>query len=464
MRTAKSTQETIQTLLKQRMGIKTIAKILKISKNTVRKVKQGTSASKHTEEKENKHLSLIRELYRECKGNGVRIQEILEDKYDITMGYSTLTRTIREAHLRKEKTRAGTYHFDPAEEMQHDTSPHRLQIGEKKLVAQCASLVFTRSRMLFIQYFPRFTRFEAKSFIRDALHYFDGACGRCMVDNTAVVVVKGSGSGAVFAPELVAMGKAYGFEFRAHEVGDANRSAHVERNFHYVENNFLAGREFRDWKDLNEQARSWCDQIANMKEKRAIGMTPKAAFLLEKPHLKTLPTHIPPVYDVLHRLVDNEGFVNVDTNRYSVPERLLGKKLEVFKYPDEIHAFFQNKRVAKHNRVIGIRQKRVSLPEHHRCKSTRTSDPCPQEVILRGKSTILDDYLDGLKLRSPGRGARPIQKLLHYQRTYPEVAFMKALETALSYGLYDLVRLESIILKNVANDFFQMSPDAGGEL
>jgi len=272
--------------------------------------------------------------------------------------------------------------------------------------------------------------------------------------------VKGSGSGAVFAPELVAMGKAYGFEFRAHEVGDANRSAHVERNFHYVENNFLAGREFRDWKDLNEQARSWCDQIANMKEKRAIGMTPKVAFLLEKPHLKPLPTHIPPVYDVLHRLVDNEGFVNVDTNRYSVPERLLGKKLEVFKYPDEIHAFFQNKRVAKHNRVIGIRQKRVSLPEHHRCKSTRTSDPCPQEVILRGKSTILDDYLDGLKLRSPGRGARPIQKLLHYQRTYPEVAFMKALETALSYGLYDLVRLESIILKNVANDFFQMSSDA----
>jgi transposase len=52
-----------------------------------------------------------------------------------------------------------------------------------------------------------------------------------------------------------------GFRFQAHEKGDANRSAHVERSFSYIENNFLAGRSFQDWEDANRQARQWCDQV-----------------------------------------------------------------------------------------------------------------------------------------------------------------------------------------------------------
>ncbi len=72
-----------------------------------------------------------------------------------------------------------------------------------------------------------------------------------MVDNTNVVVASGSGAEAVIAPEMAAFGQIFGFEFVAHAIGDANRSARVERPFYYVEGNFLAGRRFRDWEDLN---------------------------------------------------------------------------------------------------------------------------------------------------------------------------------------------------------------------
>jgi len=45
-------------------------------------------------------------------------------------------------------------------------------------------------------------------------------------------------------PEMAAFAERYGFHFQAHEKGDANRSARVERSFRYIETNFLAGRTF----------------------------------------------------------------------------------------------------------------------------------------------------------------------------------------------------------------------------
>jgi hypothetical protein len=40
------------------------------------------------------------------------------------------------------------------------------------------------------------------------------------------------------------------------------------------------------------------------------------------------------------------------------------------------------------------------------------------------------------------------------KRTYPPEAFKKALVQALRYGLYDLSRLEQLIISHVAGDFF----------
>jgi len=88
----------------------------------------------------------------------------------------------------KKKRRAGTYNFDPGVEMQHDTSPHVVVVGGCKVTAQCASLVLSYSRRLFIQHYPRFTRFEARVFLNKAFGFMGGACTRCIIDNTSVIV------------------------------------------------------------------------------------------------------------------------------------------------------------------------------------------------------------------------------------------------------------------------------------
>jgi hypothetical protein len=370
---------------------------------------------------------------------------------------------VRDLELRedKQRKRSGTYEFGPGEEMQHDTSPHPVELGGKKVKAQCASLVLAYSRKLFIQYYPTFTRFEAKVFLREAFLFMNGTCPRCTIDNTSVIVAHGSGPDAEIAPEMEHFGLIFGVRFIPHAVGDADRKARVERNFSYVENNFLPGRTFMDWQDLNAQAKAWCVNTANSKRKRSLGMSPEAAYVMEKPHLQSLPPHIPPVYQTLYRGVDVAGYVQVDTNRYSVPERLIGKEVEVHKLWDRIAIFWKHQKVADHERLIDKRETRSTAKGHHPPLNRQKahSGPCKEEQSLLGHSDCLDRYVEEIKKHSPGRAIRQMRRLLALKRTYPAQPFLKAIEQALHYGMHDLARLEQMILSHVAGDFFNIQED-----
>ena len=390
----------------------------------------------------------------------MRIREILADEHGLVLPYSTLTRWVRQAGLRTPPQRAGEYHFEPGEEMQHDTSPHHVRVADKTVKAQCASLILAYSRRIFVQYFPRFTRFEAKHFLLEAARFMDGVCPRCIIDNTSVILARGSGPDAVMAPEMAAFAGALGFCFRAHAVGHSDRKGRVERPFAWIESNFLAGREFADFDDLNRRALIWCRETANAKPKRVLGMSPEAAYLIEKPHLRPLPAALPPVYEVFERIVDLHGFISVDTVRYSVPERLLGKPVTVYKHAGEIRIVHRGTEIAVHPRIVGVRDGRSVLPDHHRIPSRAPRAPVLEEQLLAGQSELLDRYAAALKQRAYGRGVRALRRLLELKRSYPEAPFLAALEQAMKYGLFDLGRLETLILKYVAGDFFALDlPD-----
>jgi hypothetical protein len=89
-------------------------------------------------------------------------------------------------------------------------------------------------------------------------------------------------------PEMAAFSDRLGFHFVAHEIGDANRSAKVERRFDYIDNNFLAGREFDDWRDLNQRARLWCDKV-NATPSRELHASPRELFAAERLRAQTAP-------------------------------------------------------------------------------------------------------------------------------------------------------------------------------
>ncbi|HZV25319.1 MAG TPA: hypothetical protein VFG00_03425, partial [Acidothermaceae bacterium] len=74
-----------------------------------------------------------------------------------------------------------------------------------------------------------------------------------------VIVAAGTGPTMIPAPEMAAFAERFGFTFKAHKVGDANRSARVEAPFHRIDKAFLVGSTFTDWRDLNARARERCD-------------------------------------------------------------------------------------------------------------------------------------------------------------------------------------------------------------
>jgi transposase len=437
-------KETILALHKAHVGIRQISRLLNISRNTVRRVIKGEHSSKvHRSSRYEDMLPLVQKHFHFCKGNAVRIQEFLKETYGVDIPYSSLTRLVRDLELRegKKKGRVGQYRFGPGKEAQHDTSPHQLILGGKKLTAQCASLTLGYSRKLFIQYYPKFTRFEAKVFLTQAYLYMGGACERCIIDNTSVIVAQGSGPDATIAPEMKIFGEMFGTTFIPHAVGDSDRKGKVEKNFHYVEHNFLAGRTFADWSDLNRQARQWCDTTANKKPKRSLGsIAPEAAYVM------------------VQRIVDTSGYLTVDTNRYSVPEKLCTRHVEVLKSWDKITIYHKNQKVAEHKRLIDKKDGKLTLPGHHQplCNKKNKVAVLKEEKALSGRSDTLDRYVAGIKKNSYGSGRRKLQKLLALQRTYPADAFEKAVEKALHYGLYDLLRLENLILSFVAGDFFNL--------
>ena len=275
---------------------------------------------------------------------------------------------------------AGQYHFAPGEEMQHDTSPHELELAGKKRKVQTASAVLCYSRMLFFQCSPTFQRFDCKVFLTAALRYFAGAPGRVMIDNTHVVVLRGSGREMVPVPEMAAFAERFGFRFVAHAIGDANRSGRVERPFSFIENNFLAGRTFASWEDLNQQARQWCDKV-NSTYKKHLRAVPRELFAVERLHLQPLPVWIPEVYRLHPRLVDIEGYVALHTNRYSVPLDWIGRRVEVRETQDKIEIQLDARHLVTHRRIAEAEHQRDDAgraPTRRAARASHVPIPIPR--------------------------------------------------------------------------------------
>lgn len=442
-------------------GIKPIARALAISKNTVKRVLSEPSAPPAARPLSlEPHTALVRELFARCQGNRVRVHEELAHA-GVSVPYPTLTRFLRRVGIGvTPKARAGHYHFGPGQEMQHDTSPHTVTIAGTPRKLQCASLVLCYSRMLYAQCFPTFHRFYAKIFLTEALTYFQGSAGRCMLDNSNIIIAHGTGKHAVPAPEMEAFSARFGFAFVAHELGDANRSGRVERPFHFIEHNFYPGRTFTSLAELNTQLRAWCEQ-KNHAYKRHLRAVPAELYAAEWPQLKPLPMFIPEPYQTHCRSVDLEGYVHLHTNRYSVPDEAIGRSVEVRETATRVRIFAGHRLLCEHSREEEGARLRKTLPAHRH--PGRTSKPgalpaLPEEATLRAAAPEFAALVEHLRTRHGGRAVRPIRHLHRLFLDYPTAPLRQVVAEALRYGLTDLERLERMLLRTLSGDFFRLPP------
>jgi hypothetical protein len=191
----------------------------------------------------------------------------------------------------------------------------------------------------------------------------------------------GTGKTMVPVPEMEAFASRLNFMFVAHEKGDANRSAGVERPFHHIENNFLAGRKFADFADANRQARAWCDQI-NAKFRRSLQASSNDLYRAGWPALRRLPVWLLEVYLLHQRIVDLEGYIHVDGHIYSVPYQLVGKPVEVRDTKDKLLVFVGPREVAVHDKVVSTPQ----AAQDARGTSSAARTGRPARLAVAGKN------------------------------------------------------------------------------
>ena len=131
------------------MSLHEIARRLRLSRNTVRSIiaQKGEMPVWVRKDKIGIETELLQRLYQECEGWVQRVHEKLIEEHGVRVAYSTLTRMLRQLDLKGSETsqnsRCDRVADQPGAEMQHDTSPYVLQLGEQR-VQVIASLLYLR--------------------------------------------------------------------------------------------------------------------------------------------------------------------------------------------------------------------------------------------------------------------------------------------------------------------------------
>ena len=448
----------------QGMPARKIARELKVDRNTVRCIiaQKGEFPDTKRSDKIVVDTQQIVRLHQECNGYVKRIHEEMQEQCGQKIGYSTLTAKIRELEIGKLiQKRCDQVPDQPGAEMQHDTSEYQILLADKT-IKMIASLIYLRySKIRYLKFYRYFNRFTMKCFFHEALTYWGYSAPVCIIDNTNLARLRGSGKNAVIAPEMEQFSKQYGFEFVCHEIGHANRKAGNERSFYTTETNFIPGRKFADLSDLNRQARQWATERIIHRPVGKSGLVPSGAFEYEKGFLKQLPAYIAPPYLYLQRDVDEYGYISFDGNYYWVPG-LKRFEAKVLQYADYIHIFHQRQLLIKYEIAPwNVKNQKFfpkDRPQQPRYQPKDRRNPTTdEEKILRAFSQKLDAYLDfALKEKTGIRKHRLIRQLYSLYQKISHPLFEKAIDRALTYRVDDPEIIHRIAVLEIKQSNYHM--------
>ena len=432
------------------MGLREISRKLLISTNTVNKIikLEGELPDTIRDDKIQLDPELLRKLYIKCDGYVQRIYEILTEEKAISIGYSTLTRNIRELDMGQKNQRCDRVPDEPGAEMQHDTSPYTIKLGTKR-VKIVASVIYMRySKMRYLKFYRSFNRFTMKCFIHEALTFWGYTAPCCIIDNTNLARLRGTGKNAVIAPEMKQFARQYGFEFICHAIGHANRKAGNERSFYTVETNFFPGRSFKTLENMNQQAFDWATIRIPNRPVSKTKMIPAKAFEHEQEFLRKLSVYITPPYLVHKRGTDQYGYASIDGNFYWVPGKTRFN-VKVLQFYDHVEIYHKRKKLAKYKLPAdGIKNKAFSpagKPEPKYQPKHRTKPTAGEEKILRASANEVDAYLTFALTMHGKTKHRFIRQLYSLYKKTALPVFVKAVQRALKYRIKNVDTIENII-------------------
>ena len=313
---------------------------------------------KYTEELDKRLKAILKEEERKTRLFGVGHKQKLTNKQIheklVNEGFdiSGVTINIALADIRKRQKEVFIrQQYELGERLEYDFGKVFLDCGEGVKTYHMAVLSSPGGRFRWLYLYTN----EKKAVFMDShVRFFEmmGGCWQEIVyDNMRNVVSKFIGKNEKELNEdLIKMSVYYGFRINVTNCFKGNEKGYVESSVKVLRNLIFADRwAFNSLEDAQEYAYS-----------KLLKLNENSQMEEEKKHL--LP-YRPPLELALisEAKVNPSSLISVDTVFYSVPEYLVGKRLIVKKYHNEIRVYAGNDMVAKHKRIFGNGKMQINI-------------------------------------------------------------------------------------------------------
>lgn len=345
---------------------------------------------------------ILQRMKEGCTNSVVLFEEIQQQGYS---GCITTLRNFMRPYRETLPTKA-TERFEtpPGRQAQVDWGHFKVdwQGSQKRLYAFV--MVLGYSRMLYVE----FTEDEKLETLMGchlrAMQYYGGITETCLYDNMKTVVVGQDEQGeAIWNERFASFAAHHGFIIRRCQPHRPRTKGKIENGVGYVRKNFWPRiREFTSLYDLNLRAQVWMDTVANV---RIHGTTHEQPVIRWKDeHLKRFNATPFESIERYSRKVPADALVSYQTNRYSVPYRLVGQNIQIQDDKNGMLRFYsEGTRIADHPKSTG-RYEVIINKKHFEGIRTASQNKVPQptprlvsnptpEVVQRPLS-VYEQFLD----------------------------------------------------------------------
>jgi transposase len=309
----------------------------------------------------------LAERLRQHRGNADVVRQDLVREHGLRVSLRTVQRAV--AHLRqalRAEARA-TVRFEtpPGRQLQVDFGELRVAVGGERMRIYLFVATLGFSRRCYVQAFRHERQSACFDGMEGAFATFGGVPQEVLLDNArSLVTYHDPMTREVrFNERLLAFARYWGFRPRACAPYRARTKGKDERGVGYVKRNAIAGHEFASWATLEAHLAWWQREIADVRAHGTTGEAPISRFRRsEAAALRSLDGRPPfrQTRDLIRR-VQADCCVEIDTNSYSVPWRLIGEAVRIVVAGGRVSIEHGGKEVAVHAEAAGRRQRVVEL-------------------------------------------------------------------------------------------------------
>ncbi|MEW5705158.1 MAG: IS21 family transposase [Pseudomonadota bacterium] len=311
------------------------------------------------------HEDWLRERFLRHRGNADVVRQDLAAEKGLVVSRRTLQRAVepyRQA-LKAEALATTRFETPPGRQLQIDFGERLVEIGGIKVKAFVFVATLGHSRRCHVRAFRHEQQASWFTGLESAFLVFGGVPAEVLMDNPRALVVHHDAVSrqVTFNDKLIAFARHWGFVPRACAPYRARTKGKTESGVGYVKKNAIAGHSFESWEAFEAHLAKWERDVANVRMHGTTGEAPIARFERDEAHrLKPLGNR--PSFGALReltRVVGNDCAVEIDTNSYSVPWRLIGERVAVTVAAGEVRIRHGRREVAVHEVADGRRQRVV---------------------------------------------------------------------------------------------------------